>query len=113
MPVCKGRRSETCDNNYKMTRIDKSAMKNDIRTIKKKIAAEVRGKTMKWRIRGKASAMAERLLEDIADETGELIGKLETDFLPEDEAVQSELTGYAYDLVDRALTDAIVRELEK
>lgn len=82
-----------------------------IEKTKQAIAKEVRGKVMAWRIKAKAEAMVSRIEDDIADEIGDLVGKLTTDF-GEDEAIQSELAGHAFDLIDQTLVGEIKKRLK-
>jgi len=86
-------------------------MKN-ITKIKQSICSEMRGKTMQERIRVKAEQMAKELEDDIADEIGEIAGKLKTDFTDKGSAIESELMAYAFDKINDALLNEIRKHLE-
>ncbi|MFA5232110.1 MAG: hypothetical protein WC410_00280 [Candidatus Paceibacterota bacterium] len=79
---------------------------------KRDIRKEVRGRDMRERIRAKAERMVEDLQEEIGDEVGDLMGKLMTDIAVEDSSIEAELTGCAYDEIERALLGEIRKQLE-
>jgi len=83
-------------------------MKN-IAKIKQSIQSEMRGKAMQERIRVKAEQMVKELGDDIADEIGEIAGKLKTDFIDKGSAIESELMAYAFDKINDALLDPVFR----
>jgi hypothetical protein len=56
--------------------------------------------------------MVEDLQNDIGDEVCDLIGKLTTDFMEEDSSIEAELTGRAYDEIERALLGEIKKQLK-
>jgi hypothetical protein len=84
-------------------------MKNLIK-VKKSLCGEVLGKVMRDRIRAKAELLAENLEDNISDETGELMGKLTTEL--SDGETQSEMAGYAFDQIRKALIDEIKKQLK-
>jgi len=48
---------------------------------------------------------------DIADEVGNLTGKLTTDFMDDGSEIESELTGYAFDQINDALLGEVKKQL--
>ena len=70
------------------------------------------GKAMRERIRAKAELMIKDLEDDIADEVGDIIGKLTTDFMDGGSAIESDLMGYAFDKINGALLGEIKKQLK-
>lgn len=72
----------------------------------------MRGKAMRERIQTKAERMVEDLEDNIADEVGDIIGKLATDFMDDGSAIESELMSYAFDKINGALLGEIKKQLK-
>ena len=74
--------------------------------LKKAIDREVRG--MRSRIADIVkNRIAEQILDDLADETGELMGKLTVDFVDD-----SKLTDYAYGKIYDVLLEELIKCLK-